>query len=102
MPANSRRSAGSAIPPYSRMSWRRSSFGWLLVAVVMPKCLFCLAGYLALTTGIATAAPELCGAAADDAAGSLGWWLVGPVVFVGVTFFRGRRARVSGSGRTVR
>ena len=43
---------------------------WLISGLLMamlPKCLGCVAGYIALAAGIGLAGPELCGGAADDA-----------------------------------
>lgn len=95
--------AGRKLRPHKSIFARRGAvFGWLVIALAMPKCLLCLAGYLALAAGIATAAPELCGGEADAGFGAVGWWLAGPLVFAGVAFFRGRRVRVSGSERVVR
>ncbi|AOS45980.1 hypothetical protein Verru16b_03071 [Lacunisphaera limnophila] len=68
------------------------SAGWVRVlaavtaALLLPKCLLCLAGYLAVGMSLATAAPEMCGAietgalAPDTAVGAAlalavaGWW----------------------------
>ncbi len=38
------------------------------LAALLPKCLACVVGYLALATGFAATSPELCGAVAAEAA----------------------------------
>src|SRR5258708_32628278 len=38
-----------------------------LLLMVLPKCLACVAGYVALAAGLGLAGPELCGGATEDA-----------------------------------
>jgi len=42
----------------------------------MPKCVLCVAGYVALLTGASVAGPELCGAVAGD--GAMSSWMLMP------------------------
>ncbi len=89
---------GSETPPCIKRGLR-----WLaaaLVAAVTPKCLLCLAGYVAA----GGAAVELCGGTPDNAATV---WLIGGAVGTSLLAFglwraRKKRGGVSGRGGTVR
>ena len=52
----------------------------VLAVSLLPKCALCVAGYLAVATGLGIATPELCGAVAGEA-NSPAW---GPGVSTGV------------------
>jgi hypothetical protein len=62
-------SANAARPrPY--LGWKKLIVGGL--AALLPKCFGCVAGWLAVTAGIRTIVPEICG----DAPGPTGSWTV--------------------------
>lgn len=50
-----------------RPRWPRLALAGGL-AIALPKCLACVAGYLALGTGLAATSPELCGVLTGAAA----------------------------------
>jgi hypothetical protein len=68
--------------------------GVLAAAVLLPKCLLCLASYLAVGTGLMRAAPELCGAAEGAAVGEGTLALAVPVLLA-VIWLRGGSGFVS-------
>jgi len=76
--------------------------GGLAAVLVLPKCLLCGAGYLAVATGLMRAAPELCGANTGGFAGSAVTAMIGSVAaLVGWLMFRYHRG-VSAADRFVR
>lgn len=94
--------AASANPSAREAGRQRSR--WLrwtvvfLAAILLPKCLACVAGYLALATGLMVAVPELCG----EGSGTT-WppWLTLavmalPLTVAGLWFVLKNRRKVSG------
>lgn len=75
-------------PVIARPGWRR----WILpvaCAAVLPKCLMCVGGYLALAAGLVTATTELCGEAAGDSLTAWGTVVTGLVILaVGLWLMR--------------
>lgn len=80
MPEPTEGTGTTKLPPIlARPGWQR----WILlvaIAALLPKCLLCVAGYLALAVGFVTATTELCGETAGDIAPSV--W--GPGIAIGV------------------
>jgi hypothetical protein len=85
-----------------RLGWS----GWTLTAafaLLLPKCLACVVGYLALAVGLAVKAPELCGG--NNGAAWAPWWLfgIGGSTFVGALWLASKiRARMSAAADPVR
>lgn len=52
----------------------------IALAAALPKCIACVAAYLAAGAGVAAAGREWCGEAADDGGGA---WLYGWVAAIG-------------------
>jgi hypothetical protein len=87
-PAHGRR--GSETPPYSKRVLIAA-----LVALILPKCLLCLAGYLAAGGALV----ELCGGAPDDH--SAAWWVGGAVALMllaGARWHAGRKRHDQSAG----
>jgi LPXTG-motif cell wall-anchored protein len=72
------------------------------LVVLLPKCFVCVAGYLAVLTGLAFAMPELCGAGETGSSDWQAGAIAGLVLSVlGGGFFRlisQKDGRVSGNG----
>lgn len=81
---------GTTTPPraMARPGWRR----WLLpvaCAALLPKCLLCVAGYLALAGGLVISTTELCGGIAGDTPTAWGAVVTGLVILaVGLWLMR--------------
>jgi hypothetical protein len=70
--------------------------------LLLPKCLACVAGYVALATGFA-ATPELCGAITTPSAFPVfASWLIGPACLVLIVIGKACFRRLSGTGPAVR
>ncbi len=112
--------ASEAIPSKipERARGRLPATGWLIAtvaAVFVPKCVLCVAGYLALVAGLGSAGVEFCGGNARGADGSeQGGAFAAVVVFVFAALLLWRdlrlgqrvralsRAGLSGTKRVVR
>ena len=71
--------------PGKKTGWRR----WLVaggLTLFGPKCLVCVAGYLALGVGLAPKAPELCGAVPPESPWLQWRYLVVVTALVGGVF----------------
>lgn len=72
-------------------------------AALLPKCLLCVAGYIAVATGLGMATPELCGPVGTA---RLPVWAtagVGIGVLAGIACLTlGKRRKMSGTARDIR
>jgi hypothetical protein len=77
-----------------------------MLAALLPKCLACLVGYLAVLSGLTRAAPELCGDGSAGALDALTYTLVALALAAGIgAAFRltvKNRPQLSGSGTAKR
>lgn len=70
------------------MARERGARGWRWAAAVaalalLPKCVVCVAGYVAALAGFAAAGAEICGVGAARAGAAHGWVFAGMVVALG-------------------
>jgi hypothetical protein len=74
------------------------------LAALVPKCLVCVAGYLALGAGLAAQTPEWCGAVADESPGSQRWFVVTAAAFLigAVGVVAAQRVRGSRNGENTK
>lgn len=62
-----------AVPSYTKTIRGLCWFAAVTGLALLPKCFACLAGYLAVFTGLATVTPELCGTGDTGTPDSLGY-----------------------------
>ncbi len=84
--------AGTKVDAARRSGWPRLALAGGL-ALALPKCLACVAGYIALGTGLAATSPELCGVLTDAAVSpGQGSAALAVVTFLGACWLLRKRA----------